>query len=148
LTFVSIDFENQSLSDRLCESGFRTDEPAFFSWLGVTMYLTGEAVMTSLKHIASFAPAGSGIVFDYMIPPSSMAFPHQLVFRVLTCLMAVAGEPWLGFFDPHLLAADLMSLGFSRAEDIGTEDINTRFFSHREDKLSAGRYGHVMKARI
>src|ERR1700691_1687992 len=43
LTFVPIDFERQTLADGLAQSGFDGAGPAFFSWLGVTPYLTREA---------------------------------------------------------------------------------------------------------
>jgi methyltransferase (TIGR00027 family) len=38
LTFVPVDFEHQSLIAALEAAGFRRQEPALFSWLGVTMY--------------------------------------------------------------------------------------------------------------
>jgi O-methyltransferase involved in polyketide biosynthesis len=37
LTFVPIDFEHQALDQMLRASGYRTETPAFFSWLGVTV---------------------------------------------------------------------------------------------------------------
>jgi methyltransferase (TIGR00027 family) len=83
LTFAPIDFERQALADRLREAGLRTDEPSFFSWLGVTMYLSRETVMATLKYISSAMPSGSGIVFDYIIPPSSQSFMRRLVFNLL-----------------------------------------------------------------
>src|SRR5580658_731298 len=43
LTFVPIDFEQQTLADGLAPSGFNPKASAFFSWLGVTPYLTREA---------------------------------------------------------------------------------------------------------
>jgi methyltransferase (TIGR00027 family) len=51
LTFAPMDFERQSLADRLREAGFRADEPSFFSWLGVTMYLTRETMMATMEYI-------------------------------------------------------------------------------------------------
>lgn len=54
LNFTPVDFKNQLLADELRKAGFRTDEPSFFSWLGVTMYLTRETVMKTIKHISSF----------------------------------------------------------------------------------------------
>src|SRR6202035_6128756 len=45
LTFVPIDFELQTLADGLSRSGFNANAAAFFSWLGVTPYLTREACM-------------------------------------------------------------------------------------------------------
>ncbi len=37
LSFAALDFETGSLEDQLPKAGFKTGEPAFFSWLGVTM---------------------------------------------------------------------------------------------------------------
>src|SRR5205807_2417198 len=44
LTFAPVDFERQSVSDGLAQSGFRVDRPAFFQWLGVVPYLTRDAI--------------------------------------------------------------------------------------------------------
>src|SRR5205085_3522547 len=52
LTFAPIDFERQSLGEGLSASGFRADEPAFFQWLGVTPYLTREAIVSTLDFVA------------------------------------------------------------------------------------------------
>src|SRR5262245_12011930 len=52
LTFVPVDFETQSLPEQLLAAGLREDEPAFFSWLGVTMYLTRDAVVNVFDYIA------------------------------------------------------------------------------------------------
>ena len=49
LTFIPIDFEVQTLAEGLAASTFRHDEPAFFSWLGVTQYLTANAVFSTFK---------------------------------------------------------------------------------------------------
>ena len=56
LTFVPVDFETQTMADGLRQATFDHGEPAFFSWLGVTPYLTGEAIASTLKFIA--APEG------------------------------------------------------------------------------------------
>src|SRR5262249_52241059 len=37
LSLIPVDFEKQSLIDNLRLSGYRTDAPGLFSWLGVTM---------------------------------------------------------------------------------------------------------------
>jgi methyltransferase (TIGR00027 family) len=146
LTFAPIDFETEALADRLREVGFRTHELCLFSWLGVTRYLTHETVMETMKSIASCTPSGSGIVFDYVSPPSSLGFFHRLVFRALTARMAVVGEPWRTFFDPHSLGNDLKTIGFTQVAGIGPEEINARFFNNRSDRLMVGSIGHLMKA--
>jgi methyltransferase (TIGR00027 family) len=148
LTFVPIDFESQSLEDRLPEVGFRTDEPSLFSWLGVTMYLNKKTVMSTMKYITSSTPTGSGIIFDYALPPSSQNFIRRFVFRLLAHKMAVIGEPWQTFFDPPQLAMELKDIGFTQVEDLGPKDINDKFFNDRADKSKVGSFGHLMKAKI
>jgi methyltransferase (TIGR00027 family) len=148
LIFAPIDFESQSLADQLRKAGFRTDEPSFFSWLGVTMYLTRETMMATMEYISSSTPSGSGIIFDYLIPPSSQNSLRRLVFRLLAQRLAGDGEPWVNFLDPNSLIMDLKTIGFTQAEDIGPEEINARFFKDRADKLMVGNFGHLMKAQL
>ncbi len=57
LKFVPVDFEQQTLADGLEKGGFESGSPAFFSWLGVTPYLTRESCMATLRFIAQM-PAG------------------------------------------------------------------------------------------
>jgi len=147
LTFVSIDFENQTTAERLQEAGFKEGEPSFFSWLGGTMYLNRTTVMDTLKYVASVTPSGSAIVFDYVVPLSSQGFLRRLVFRLLAMRMAMAGEPWQSSFDPHQLTIDLKAVGFTYVDDMGPEGINSRFFNNRDDRLMAGGFGHLMNAR-
>ncbi|MCF6248737.1 MAG: class I SAM-dependent methyltransferase [Desulfobacula sp.] len=148
LTFVPVDFENQSLRDRLQETGFKTDEPSFFSWLGVTMYLNKETVMSTMKYITSSTPSGSLIIFDYTVPPSSQNFIRRFVFRLLARKMAAIGEPWQTFFVPQQLAIELKNIGFTQVEDIDPGNINYRFFNDRTDNLKVGNFGHLMKAKV
>src|SRR5262249_7097362 len=69
LTFAPVDFEEQTLAGGLRDAGYDPSLSAFFSWLGVTPYLTIEGMMATLRFIAS-APIGSGGVFDYVTSPS------------------------------------------------------------------------------
>ncbi len=71
LTFVPIDFEKQTLREALRAGGYRMEEPAFFSWLGVTQYLTQDATLGTLQEIALLAP-GSEIVFEYSVPEEQL----------------------------------------------------------------------------
>jgi methyltransferase (TIGR00027 family) len=148
MSFAPMDFESQSLADALRKADFRTDRPCFISWLGVSMYLSRETLLTTMKSIASSAASGSAIVFDYVIPPSTQNILRRSVFRALTLRLARIGEPWISFFDPNSLAMDLKAIGYSNTEDIGPEEINSRFFKNRPDKLMVGSFGHLMRAQL
>ncbi len=146
LTFVSVNFESETLPERLASAGFRGGEAAFFSWLGVTMYLTRSAVLGTLGYVAGL-PAGSGIVFDYAVPPATLGLARRAAMRTVMRRVAAAGEPWKTFFAPRELALELQARGFRQLEDLGPEELNARFFSDRTDGLRVGGLGRVMSAR-
>jgi methyltransferase (TIGR00027 family) len=146
LRFVSVDFETQQLGERLTAAGLRTDERAFFSWLGVSMYLTRAAIGATLGYVAGL-PRGSGIVFDYATPPAGLSPVRRLLVHALLKRVAAAGEPWKTFFEPRALAAELRALGLTELEDLGSGELNARFFGDRSDGLRTGALGRVICAR-
>ncbi len=136
LTFAPVDFERETLSDGLRRAGFDAAAPVFFSWLGVTVYLTREAIMETLRFVASTA-AGSEIVLTYVVSESALADRT-----------AELGEPWVTFFDPAAIAADLGALGFVDIEDLDADETNRRYFGGRADGLRVGGHGHLVHARV
>ena len=148
LTFVPIDFERQTLAEGLERSGFDLSVAAFFSWLGVTPYLTREACMSTLSFVAKM-PAGSGVVFDFAVDPALLNAGQRQALEALSERVARYGEPFQLFFDPGKLQDELKSLGFLRTEFLQGKEINARYFSDREDGLLVrGGIGHLMGAWV
>lgn len=66
LHFVPVDFTKENLITALTRSSsYSPDVKSFFSWLGVTRYLTREEVFATLRSITDIAPVDSTVVFDY-----------------------------------------------------------------------------------
>ncbi len=147
LTFAPVDFETQTLAQGLRLAGFDPSERAVFSWLGVTEYLTREAVTATLGFIASL-PEGSAVVFDYMLSPSLLTPRQKRIFDGIAQRTAAAGEPWRSTYDPARLKDEILSLGFGHVEDLGPGDINARYFSGRADGLKVGTLSHIAIARV
>ena len=147
LTFAPVDFETQTLEDGLRSAGYDPHKCTFFSWLGVTEYLTTEAVMATLRFIAS-TPVGGGVVFDYMISPSLLTPAQRSRLDGFSRRVGSAGEPLQAYFDPELLARDLRAMGFGYVEDKGQDEINARYFNDRKDGLQVGSLSHIMNARV
>jgi methyltransferase (TIGR00027 family) len=145
LTFTPVDFEKETLADGLRRAGFKVDDPAFFSLLGVVIYLTKDAVMETLKFVATM-PAGSEIVFDYSVPTSALSESERATREVLARRVAALGEPWITYFDPSDLAREVRHLGFKHVEDLGPGEANDRYFKNRQDGLRVGRAARLMKA--
>lgn len=148
LTFVPIDFERQTLADALKQYGFNARAAAFFSWLGVTPYLTREACMTTLGFVAKL-PAGSGVVFDFAVDPALLNPGQRQALDALSARVARYGEPLQLFFDPGKLQDELKSMGFHRTELLQGKELNARYFNDRNDGLLVrGSIGHLMGAWV
>ena len=145
LAFVPVDFERDDLGGALRQSGFRADQAACVSWMGVTMYLTADAVLRTLGTVAGFA-AGSCLCFDYRVPATMLNPIERVVNDVLEQQIAALGEPWLSTFDPAQLQGQLLELGFSSAESATPDDLNVRYFARRKDGLRTGGGVRIMCA--
>ena len=133
-TFVALDFEQQSLAEELSMAGFDLQAPVFFTWLGVTPYLTDGAFARTMTFVAA-RPAGSAIVLDYAIPVASLNPAQVKALEALSKRVANLGEPFRLFFEPIELIARLRQIGFSRVEDLGRDEMNARYFAGRADGL-------------
>ncbi|MBI3349648.1 MAG: class I SAM-dependent methyltransferase [Burkholderiales bacterium] len=137
LTFVAVDFERDDLTHVLQRSGFRADQPACVSWMGVTMYLTVDAVLRTLRAAAGLAD-GSCLCFDYRVPTAMLDPVERAISDVFEQRVAALGEPWLSSFDPAQLQSQLIALGFRSAESATPEELNERYFARRKDGLRTG----------
>jgi hypothetical protein len=92
-------------------------------------------------------PSGSGVVFDYAIARSSLNPEEQVALDDLASRVASAGEPFQLFFEPGELSAQLLGLGFRYLEDLGPDQMNSRYLFERADGLRINRgLGHLMGA--
>jgi len=147
MTFAAVNFERESLEEGLLTAGFDKRKPAFFSWLGVTPYLSRPAFDATIEFIASM-PTGSGVVFDFAIERRLLTPTQQLALDTMAALVARAGEPFQLFFDPAALVSDLARIGFGNIEDLNCDQINARYFAGRADGLAVSGGGHLLSCRV
>jgi methyltransferase (TIGR00027 family) len=147
VTFAPVDFERQTLAAGLKAAGFRADRPAFFSWLGVVIYLSKPAVGETLRYIAA-RPTGSQVVFDFAPPSDSVSAPERASRDAYAARVAKAGEPWINYYSPGPLADELRTTGFSSARYLGAEEMNERYFMDRADGFRLYGSGRMMKAEV
>jgi len=147
LTFAPVDFETQTLATGLEVAGFRADRPAFFSWLGVVIYLSKPSVTETLRYVAA-RPAGSRLVFDFAPPSNSISEAERLRREASSALLAKAGEPWINYYSPGALVDELCAARFSSAHYLGSEEMNRRYFSDRADGFRLYGSGRMMAAEV
>ena len=146
LTYVAVDFQTQSLAELLQAKTFRSERAAFVAWLGVTYYLTEDAVLSALEFLCSNMAPGSEVVFDFILDPTLLGDQSELTQTLH--YVAERDEPWLSFFDPQWLQASLMAMGFAEVIYLGAEEVNLRFFGGRADGLMVPDWFGLMKARL
>jgi len=136
--FADIDFEHESLHEGLHRYNVSMNKPAFFSWLGVMMYLKEDAIDAVLHSVAMF-PTGSEIVLTFVRPQGDSP-------SIIAQSAANLGEPWLSHFEPDELAAKLHSTGFSKVEFLTPEDAEMRYFRSRPKDLPVPKQTNILSA--
>jgi methyltransferase (TIGR00027 family) len=144
--FIAADLSRRSVAQTLADSPFRPDRTAFFSWLGVTMYLTKEANFATLRSIAACSQPGSELVFTYA--DARMLTSTSTEFLELAQTVASMGEPFLFGFDPHTLAVDLRSCGLTLVEDWDNAQIAARYARSDLNRGGPSRFSHIALARV
>ena len=144
--FIAADLAQQSVAAALARSSFKPEQLTFFSWLGVTMYLTREANLATFKSISSCTPAGSEVVFTYF---DERLFQAQSgSFRELEQRVASVGEPFRSGFNPAFLAANLAQCGLELLEDLSGIDVVRRYDVGGERGLGHSAFSHIALARV
>lgn len=65
VAYVPVDFDKETLGERLYASGYDSKLKTLFIWEGVTYYITAKAVDDTLAFVAHNSGPGSSIIFDY-----------------------------------------------------------------------------------
>jgi len=134
--FVPIDFERESLENVLEQAGHDRSAPTCWIWEGVVMYLTQEAIRSTLAAIAGRSVSGSTLIVNYHTP--HRGFIGRLLLRLI-------GEPQISSWTPEQMAADLEAVGFRVREDSGMADWNEQFADGRGN-VHRGYYMRIVVA--
>jgi methyltransferase (TIGR00027 family) len=135
LRLVPVDFEaGDDWWDRLAASGFDAGRPAIVASTGVSMYLTKEAIMATLRQVAALA-AGSTLAMSFMLP-IEMADPEVRPGIERAAAGARAnGTPFISFFTPEEMLALAREAGFREVQHVSAAALAERYFAGRTDGL-------------
>lgn len=137
VAYVPVDFERQTLQGALENAGFDFDARAVFSWIGVIMYLTLEAIEETLTTIRSAAP-GSRVVLTYDVPQGALGDLGAQTQGILAEIVADMGEPMVSLFHPAEIEQVLLRLGYTAVEHFGPQEAVNSYFPGRDDVRFGG----------
>lgn len=134
--YVPCDFETMSLAEALAVQGFDADAPCFISWLGVTQYLTLDAIRETLRW-AGARPPGSELVLT-LVEPGDRPAPDAPPRNIIAYTSYIAMEE---------MAEMLREAGFSRIEPL-TQQASDALFEGRTDGLATPRFNRAVAAIV
>jgi methyltransferase (TIGR00027 family) len=146
VAYVPVDFERDAVTRQLARHGFDRTRPAVVSWLGVTMYLTRDAIAATLADLATL-PAGVEVVFDYMLPESLRDPDGQQYAEQVATVAADRGEPWLTCLTPQECTELLQEAGFGDVRQLTSREALPPQMWQRQDSLTPSGLAMLAHAR-
>jgi methyltransferase (TIGR00027 family) len=135
LRFVPVDFEaGASWGERLPAEGFIAQKPAVVASAGVSMYLTREANIETLREGARLA-AGSTFVMTFLLPLELADEGARRGLEQSAKGARASGTPFISFFEPDDLVMLARQAGFRAVRHVSASDLGQRYFAGRTDGL-------------
>ena len=140
VTYVPIDFDRESLEDRLFECSYDQRLKTLFIWQGVTYYLTPQAVDDTLAFVAGHSGPGSSIIFDYMDPTLLAGAPRHGEISSMRRYRGLTGEG-LAFGIPiGSIQAFLEARGFTQVRNADHVALEKAYYSGSRPRKVADGY--------
>jgi methyltransferase (TIGR00027 family) len=135
LHFVPVDFEISSWWEQLINAGFDITQPAAVACAGVSMYLTKQAVMDTLRQLATMA-AGSKLVMTFLVPVELVDEADKVLLQISEKGARASGNPFISFFTHDDILTMAREAGFKNFETVSSYDLAKRYFADRKDGLA------------
>ena len=135
LRLVPVDFEEgASWQQEVAKAGFDAAKPTVVASTGVSMYLTREANLATLRDLAALAP-GSTVAMTFLLPLDLVDERDRPGWVMSENGARSSGTPFISFFRPEEFLDLARAAGFSDVRHVSGRDLNDRYFAGRPDGL-------------
>ncbi len=135
LRLVPVDFESGAAWwERLAASGFNSGQAAVIASTGVSMYLTEDAIKTTLRQVAALAP-GSTLAMSFMLPVELLDPEIRPAVERAVEGARSSGTPFISFFTPAEMLSLARDAGFKEVQHVSAAMLAERYFAGRPDGL-------------
>jgi methyltransferase (TIGR00027 family) len=147
VVYLPWDFEKQATRDlpsALAASGHDSSRKTLTIWEGVTMYLTPEAIESTIRSVHAYQSVGSPFAFSY--------FDRKLIERprardrAMAMLVSRIGEPFRFGWDPEELPSWIEERGFRLRSDRSDAQLSAELLAPRWQRFVAHGGRHVAVA--
>ena len=129
LTFIAIDFDKESLPDKLDQAGFQKKKRSLFILEGVLMYLKPKSVQDTFKVIRKYSGEQSRVVFDTIydsvLRRENRYYGEEGIYRNV----ADADERWQFGIEEGKIDDFLSQQGFRLLDQRNATELETLYFT-------------------
>ena len=139
VSYVSIDFNYQSLKEQLLNAGFDQSKSTIFTLEGVSQYITREALNSTLSELALLTPNSNATFFMSYVNKLFIEDPEacfgmgyskpEKAVKFITNGAAKVGEPWISFYSSREIEDLLSQNSFTLIENKTLADLNSKYFT-------------------
>lgn len=139
VTYVSVDFSNQSLAEQLLNAGFDQSKSTVFTLEGVSQYVSKDALISTIKEVQILSKDSESIFFLSYVNELLSKNPEACFGKgyrnpekkaaLIQSLSEKAGEPWISLYSDEEIENLLALNGFSVEENLTFAELNSRFFA-------------------
>ena len=139
VTYISIDFNNQSLKEQLLNVGFDQSKSTIYTLEGVSQYITKEAFNSTLKELAVLNQNSNSKIFISYVnklikddPKACFGSGYPNPAKAVSFIKntsAKVGEPWISFYSAKEIEDLLSQNNFTVIEDKTLADLNSKYFT-------------------
>ena len=132
---ISIDFNVDSVSEKLESNGFKRDKTTLFIMEGIIQYLNKEAVDELFKLLYELAEPESKVVFDYIyasvLRKENIYYGEKDIYKKVNSVQ----EPWLFGIEKGGMEAFVKNYNFSLIQNLDSEDLEKMFFRDEQGQI-------------
>lgn len=137
INWVPCDFEKDRLPERLKAGGFDPARRCVVAWIGVTMFLSKDAITATLADLATVCAPGSTIVLDYIDPDVISGSTTSPSAQRVAKTVASNGEPYRTGYTTTDINAALTDHGFIPEDHAAATALQQRY-CHTRAPLPVG----------
>jgi len=133
--FIPIDFNVDSVSEKLASNGFMRNKTTLFIMEGIIQYLTKEAVNQLFEMLYQLSAPESKVVFDYVyasvLRKENTYYGESNIYKKVNSVR----EPWLFGIEKRDIEAFVRKYKFNLIQDLNPEALEKMFFCNKEGHI-------------
>jgi len=148
VVYVPVDFNREELDKKLAEKGYDRTLKTFFIWEGVTMYLTAEAVETTLAFIARNSGKGSSLIFNYIYKSVVDGTCQEREAKTILKNCERIGEPLIFGLEEENIVEFLYSRGFTEVINVNGNFYKEAYFQAKKKNRKVSHCLAIVHAKV